>query len=71
MTSQTLETPLSRGSASSNSVQNLSVNQREFIDRLKQLYKANHQAEYLYIQAEADSLWIQLEQAKALRKMAV
>jgi hypothetical protein len=49
----------------------LSAEQREFVERLKRLYKADHQAEYLYLQAEVDSLWIQLEQAKVLNQAAI
>lgn len=67
MTSQTFETSLQQTAASGH----LSAEQREFVERLKRLYKADHQAEYLYIQAEVDSLWIQLEQAKALNKADV
>lgn len=45
--------------------QSLSAEQRQVVERLQRLYKADHQAEYLYIQAEVDSLFIQLERAKA------
>lgn len=51
--------------------QPLSNEQREFVERLKRLYKADHQAEYLYIQAEIDSLCIQLEQAKICQQQAL
>ena len=66
MTSQTFEAPVQKTAASSISAEHLNVEQREFVERLKRLYKADHQAEYLYIQAEVDSLWIQLEQARAV-----
>lgn len=57
--------------ASSSSVsQPLSPEQRAFVERLKRLYKADHQAEYLYIQAEVDSLIIHLEQARAQQQAA-
>lgn len=72
MTSQTFESPVQRAAAFSGpAVEHLTIEQRESVERLKRLYKADHQAEYLYIQAEVDSLWIQLEQAKALNKAAV
>lgn len=71
MTSQIFETPVQQVAASSVPSEHLTVEQREFVERLKRLYKADHQAEYLYIQAEVDSLWIQLEQARALNKPVV
>jgi len=63
--------PFVRNAASVESACRLSPEQHEFVERLRRLYKADHQAEYLYIQAEVDSLCIQLEQAKALQKTAV
>lgn len=71
MTSQTFETPVQQAAASSLPENHVIVDQHEFVERLKRLYKADHQAEYLYIQAEVDSLWIQLEQARALNKSVV
>ena len=71
MTSQTSDAPVQQVAASPVPSSHLSVEQIEFVERLKRLYKADHQAEYLYIQAEVDSLCIQLEQAKALNKVTV
>ncbi len=68
MMSQTFEAPVSRAVLGPISAEHLSIEQDEFVERLKRLYKADHQAEYLYIQAEVDSLLIQLEQALASRK---
>jgi heme oxygenase len=39
--------------------------QQSFVERLKRLYKADHQAEILVLQAEVDSLLIELESRKA------
>lgn len=41
------------------------------VKRLKNLYKAPHQAEFLYLQAEVDSLLRQLETALAQRQAEV
>lgn len=69
MTSQTSEAPVTTVSASvASTSEHLNDEQREFIARLKRLYKADHQAEYLYLQAEVDSLCIQLEQARRLHR---
>lgn len=38
--------------------------QQAFVERLKALYKADHQAELLFLQAEVDSLLLQLRQAQ-------
>jgi hypothetical protein len=40
-----------------------SSNLNTSIDRLKALYKASHQAEFLSIHAEVDTLILQLQQA--------
>ncbi|MEB3274904.1 MAG: hypothetical protein ACO4CG_11955 [Prochlorothrix sp.] len=40
------------------------------LDRLKKLYQANHQAEFLYLQAEADTLLCQLETEIRVRRLA-
>lgn len=45
----------------------LSPEQLEFVNRLQRLYRADHQAEYLYLQAEIDSLMIQLAQTKLVQ----
>ncbi len=71
MTSQTFEAPVQKTAVSPIPAEHLSLEQRECVERLKRLYKADHQAEYLYIQAEVDSLWIQLEQARVLNKAIV
>lgn len=63
---QITDVPPMKAAHSSNSPRRLSVEQREFVQQLRRLYKADHQAEYLYLQAEVDSLWIQLEQARKL-----
>ncbi len=42
-----------------------SADQKAFVEQLKRLYRADQQAEFLFIQAEADSLLVQLEQLKA------
>ncbi len=39
--------------------------QQDFVERLKRLYKADHQAEILVLQAEVDSLLLELESRKA------
>ena len=44
--------------------------QAAFIEQLKRLYSTDQQAEYLFIQAEADSLLVQLEQMKAQQHQA-
>ncbi len=73
MMSQTSEAPVTQVVApvAPTSDEHLNDEQREFIARLKRLYKADHQAEYLYIQAEVDSLCIQLEQAKHLQQRPI
>lgn len=40
------------------------------LDRLKKLYQANHQAEFLYLQAEADTLLCQLQTEIKVRRLA-
>ena len=39
------------------------------LDRLKKLYQANHQAEFLYLQAEADTLLCQLQAEIKVRRL--
>lgn len=43
-------------------------NNDAFIGQLKRLYSADQQTEYLFIQAEADSLLVQLEQIKTQKR---
>ncbi|KKI98119.1 hypothetical protein [Prochlorothrix hollandica] len=40
------------------------------LDRLKRLYQVSHQAEFLYLQAEADTLLCQLETEIKGRRLA-
>lgn len=66
----TLENPLSNPKPSPSSrgtgIGKLDAN----LDRLKKLYQANHQAEFLYLQAEADTLLCQLQTEIKVRRLA-
>lgn len=60
-----LQAPVNFSSADLQTDLKKNVQQAAFVAQLKRLYSANQQAEFLFIQAEADSLLVELEHLKS------